>query len=198
MRKITTVFVFAAIMFFSFAGVAMAAGAVVPEDGSLLDLARPIYDAIVGGQWWLGAMFGLIFLTTAVKRYLPVKFGGNFVNGEYGQPLTVLILAFAGAASTALMAIGPGAVLSLSLAWAALKVAVGAAGGYTLLKQLLAPLLTKLSLKAPAWAQPIFGVLLWVFSKPSPIAVAETAGEAAVAAKPADGAASVVGDPKEF
>jgi hypothetical protein len=197
MRKISTIVLFAAVAFLSFAGVAFAAGEVIPPDGSLLDLAKPIYDAVLGGQWWLGAMFGLIFLTTAAKHYLPGK-AGRMVNGDVGQPVTVLVLSFAGAAITALMAAGPGAVMSLTLAWAALKIAVGASGGYTLLKQLLAPLLAKLATKAPAWAQPLFTMLLWVFSKPSPVAVAEKAGDAAVEAKPGEGAAAVLGEPKDL
>lgn len=197
MNKIYAALTFGLVAFLAFTGVAAAAGAVVPPDGSLLDLAKPVYEAIAGGQYWLGAMLGLILATTAAKRYLPGR-AGTFVNGEYGQPLTVLLLGFAGAAAAALLAVGPGAVLTASLAYSALKIAIGAAGGYTLLKQLLAPVLVKLQAKAPAWAQPIFAVLLWAFSKPSAVAVAEKAGEAAVVAKPGDGAASVIGAPIGF
>ncbi len=186
MKKLTTAVLFTVIAYFSFVGVALAQNAVVPADGSILDLLRPIYDAIVGGQWWIAAMFTLVLATTAAKRYLPGKLG-LWVNGEYGQPLTVLVLSFAGAGLTALLAAGPGAVMSLSLAWLALKVAVGAAGGYTMLKQLVAPLLAKLAAIAPAWTQPIFAMLLWAFSKPSAIESAEAAGDAAVVANPAPG-----------
>lgn len=188
-KKLTAVVAFTAIAYLSFVGVALAQGAVVPNDGSLLDLARPIYEAIIGGQWWIAAMLGLILATTAAKRYLPGKVGA-WVNSSTGQPLTVLVLAFAGAALTALMAGGPGAVMSLSLAWIALKVAVGAAGGYTLLKSLIAPILQKLADKAPSSLKPIFALLLWAFSKRSAVQEAETAGNAAVAATPAAGAPS--------
>lgn len=186
MRKITTALLFAVVAYFSFIGVALAQGAVIPEDGSILDLAKPVYEAIMGGQYWLGAMFGLILVTTAAKRYLPGK-AGAWVNGEYGQPLTVLVIAFAGAAAAALVAIGPGAALSGSLAWAALKIAASAAGGYALLKTLLVPFLMKLEPKAPAWLKWIFPMLLWAFSKPPAKVVAEKAGDDAVAANPATG-----------
>lgn len=195
MRKLLTASFFTIIAYFSFVGVALAGNA-VPEDGSLLDLAKPVYEAIMGGQFWLAAMFGLIFLTTAAKRYLPGK-AGAFVNGEYGQPITVLLLSFGGAGATALLAAGPGAVLTGALAWAALKVAVAATGGYQLLKQLLAPLIKKLADKAPAWMQPLFSVLLWVFSKPTAIEKAEKAGDDAVAANPPTGTPTP-GEPKEF
>lgn len=183
MKKITTALLFSAITYFSFIGVALAQGVIVPEDGSILDLAKPVYEAVAGGRYWLGAMLGLVLLTTAAKRYLPGK-AGAWVNGEYGQPLTVLMLAFGVAGAAALAAGGPSAVMSLALAWAALKVAVGAAGGYTLLKQLAAPFLIKLANKSPMWAQPIFSIILWVFSKPTPENLAKKAGDAAVVAKP--------------
>lgn len=196
MRKLLTAGFFAIIAYFSFAGVAFASGAVVPEDGSLLDLAKPVYEAIMGGQFWLAAMFGLVFAVTAAKRYLPGK-AGEFVNGDVGQPLTVLLLSFGGAGATALLAAGPGAVLTGALAWAALKIAFAAAGGYTMLKALLAPLLQKWAEKAPAWLKPVFSLLLWVFSKPTAVQKAEKAGDDAVAANPPTGT-PVPGEPKEF
>ncbi len=186
MRKLIPVFLFAVVAYFSFMGAALAQGVVVPTDGNLLDLAKPVYEAFLSGQWSLGLMFALIFTVTALKRYLPGK-AGKVVNGEYGQPVSVLVLAFAGAAVAALVAMGPGAVLSGALAWSALKVAVTAAGGYTLLKQLVAPLLVKLEPKAPVWLKWIFPMLLWAFSKPTAKVVAEKAGDDAVVANPPTG-----------
>jgi len=185
MKKLTTAFLFAVLAYFSFVGVAVAQGVVGSEE-PLLDLAKPFYEAIMGGQFWLAAMFGLILATTAAKRYLPGK-AGKFVNGEYGQPATVLVLAFAGSAAAALTAVGPGAVLTGALAWAALKIAASAAGGYALLKTLLVPILVKLEPKAPAWLKWIFPMLLWAFAKPTAKIAATAAGDAAVAANPPAG-----------
>jgi hypothetical protein len=186
MKKLATATLLALLAYFAFVGVAVAQGAVAPEDGNVFDLAKPFYEAIMGGQYWLAAMFGLILATTAAKRYLPGK-AGTFVNGQYGQPATVLVIAFAGSAAAALVAIGPGAVLTGALAWAALKMAVSAAGGYALLKQFVVPLLVKLEPKAPAWLKWAFPLMLWAFSKSPAKAVAEKAGDDAVAAKPPAG-----------
>lgn len=201
MRKLTAFLLFTVIAYCSFIGVAVAAGTVIPDDGNILDLARPFYEAIMGGQWWLAAMAGLILATTAAKRYLPGK-AGAWVNGEYGQPLTVLLLAFGGAGAAALLAAGPGAAFSGALAYAAFKVALGAAGGYTFLKAFLAPILVKIQAKAPAWMQPLFTVLLWAFSKPAANEVAEKAGDEAVKAsleeQKIDGADTIIGKPTKF
>lgn len=186
MRKLLVTVGIALVGFVAFAATASAATVVVPEDGTLLDLAKPFYEAIMGGQWWLAAMFGLILATTAAKRYLPGK-AGLWVNGEYGQPLTVVVLAFGGAAAATLVAMGPGAMLSGALAWSALKIAVAAAGGYTLLKQLVVPLLVKIEPKVPVWLRWIFPMLLWAFSKPPAKATAEAAGNDAVVANPPAG-----------
>lgn len=183
--------------YFSFIGVALASDAVVPTDGSLIDLAKPVYEAVMGGQWWLAAMLGLILATTAAKKYAPGKLG-TMINSTYGQEATVLLLAFGGAAATALLAAGPGAVLTGALAWAALKIAVGAAGGYALLKSLLAPVIEKIKGKAPAWMAPAFDLLLWAFSKPTAIETAEKAGDDAVKANPSTGVDGAVEPPKQF
>lgn len=185
MTKIYTALTLLAVAFLGFTGTAFAASEVAPSDGSWLDLAKPVYDAVIHGQYWLGASLALILAVALAKKYLPGK-AGAFVNGEYGAPLTVLLMSFGGAVATAL---GAGqAVMSAGLAWTAFKVAVGAAGGYSLLKKLLAPLLRKLAAKAPSWMQPIFAMILFVFDKPTAVETAEKAGDDAVAAKPPTGA----------
>ena len=62
MKKLTTAFLFAVLAYFSFVGVAVAQGVVGSEE-PILDLAKPFYEAIMGGQFWLAAMFGLILAT---------------------------------------------------------------------------------------------------------------------------------------
>lgn len=79
-----------------------------------------------------------------------------------------------------------------SLALAAVKVALTAAGGYSLIKHLaIDPLLasTWYATKAPSWLKLIVSVVAYVFTRPSATAKAEAAGAAAVKAKPATGAA---------
>ncbi len=191
MRKIFLTPLLFLVAYFSFVGVAIASNAVVPEDGSMIDYLKPIYDAFTSGAYWPAAMFLVIFIVTALNRYaskIPVV-GAKvdaFLDGQYGKPLTVVLLSFAGAVIAALAS--PGAVMSGAVAWAALKVAATAVGGYELLKQLLVPIIQKLGAKAPAWMKPVFDLILWAFSKKSAVAKAEEAGAKAVAENPAPGA----------
>ncbi len=62
---------------------------------------------------------------------------------------------------------------------------------------IIEPLLKPLAAKAPAWMQPLFQLVFWVFDKPSAVATAEAAGKAAVAAAPGAGIAAVAGKPTE-
>lgn len=177
--------------YFSFIGVAAASSAVILPDESILDLAKPVYTAIMDGQYWVAAMFAVILLVAALNKYagkIP-KVGpkiDTFLDGEYGKPVTVLLVSFATASLAALAT--PGAAMSIGLAWAALKIAAGAAGGYELIKRLLVPLVRKIGAKAPSWMAPLFDLLLFAFSKKSAVVKAEEAGNAAVIANPAPGA----------
>lgn len=186
MRKLFIAVPAMVVAYIAFMGAALAGTAIPADDAGILDFLTPVYEAIKGGAYWPAAMFGLIFVVTAVKRYTPSKFK-PYVNGPYGQPLTVLLVSFASAAITGMASAGTSA-LTLGLAWAAIKVAAAAVGGYELLKQLLAPLIIKLGSKAPSWMKPAFDLLLWVFSKPSAVEKAEKAGDDAVAANPPTGA----------
>lgn len=173
-------------------GSASGAPAPAPDPGSVLDLIKPVYDAIVHGNYWLGASAALVLLVALARRYLTARF--PFLGGDVGGALLVLVGAFGAALATALAA--GGAVMSLHLAWVALKVAIGAAGGYSLLNKLLVPLEDM----APAWAKPILRLVTWIFDEmaganpgAAAVARAEDAGNAAVASKPSTGVAGVIG-----
>jgi hypothetical protein len=196
-RKLAVGLSLAALAFFSFIATAAAAGTAVPEDGALLDLARPVFDAIMHGQWWLAASLALILVVAAIKKYAPGKFGA-WAHSDLGGSILVLGASFGGAAATGLLAAGTGA-MSLALAWTALKVALAASGGYSLLKKLVMPYVRKLGDKAPAWMKPIFSMLLWAFdSNAQVVAAAEQAGNDAVAANPPTGADGVAGTPTDL
>ncbi len=51
MKRIIPILTTAAVFLLTFTTVAHAAAAAEPADGSLLDLARPIYDAFLHGQY---------------------------------------------------------------------------------------------------------------------------------------------------
>ncbi len=184
----------------SFTATAYAAGALTPDDGSLLDLARPVLDAVMHGQYWLGASLALVLLVTAFKRYAPAGKLQDFAHSDAGASILVLLLSFGGALATALLAAGTNAV-SLALLWAALKVALGAAGGYALIKNLLVdPLMNTAWYQnsAPAWLKSVMMLLMWAFVKPTPTEVATDAGNDAVNSNPPTGADGPAGTPTDL
>lgn len=177
---------------------ANAANAVSPDEGSLLDLARPIFDAVMGGKYIAAAALALVFAVAVVKRYAPGKYG-EFVHSDVGGALTTLLMSGGGALATATLGSAP---WSWGMLWMALTVGVVAMGGYTAIKRLvIEPLLRPLSLKAPAWMQPVFGLILWIFDKKfqsDPVKEAEVAGDVAVATNPSPGAGGVTGPSGEI
>jgi len=66
------------------------------------------------------------------------------------------------------------------------------------------PILRPLAAKAPAWMQPIFNAVFWIFDHATgsdgaaAIAEAEKAGTAAVDAAPGPGVGGVIGKPKDL
>lgn len=177
----------------SFAGVALAAGAAEPDDGTLVDLARPIVDYVLSGHYLAASAAALVVLVAGLRRYGAKRF--PFLASAIGGAVLTLVSAFA--AAVAVAAAGS-TWITAAQAWLALKIAVVAAGGYSLLKVLIAPI----AARAPAWAQPIFRILTWIFddheAQAATVADAEAAGAVAVAAKPAEGARSVLGEATEL
>lgn len=168
----------------TFAGVAAAQSAAGGEEATLLDLARPVAEALLSGNPGLAAALALVLAAAIARRYLAPKV--PFFASDVGGALLVLVGSFGGAAAAAITG---GASWSLALAWTALKIATAAAGGYSLAK----PLILWAAEKSPSWLKPVFALVLWVFEKGSPVAKAEAAGAAAVAANPAPGAESITG-----
>jgi hypothetical protein len=195
MNRILSLLVLPAAFVAGFAGVALAAGvAEIPEE-SLGELLRPIIDAVLAGDYWLAGAAALIFATTAAYRYLPrlsPRFA--FVASTPGKALTLLLVSYGGALAASLVG---AATMSPALAFAALKVALAAAGGYSVAKAVVYPLLAWLETKAPGWMAPVISVLLWAFRSGDPDAAAEKAGDEAVDADPPDGTAGIVGKPTE-
>lgn len=164
---------------------ANAASTVTPDDGNLLDLARPVFDEIMKGHYVAAASLALILCVALVKRYAPGK-AGEFVKSDVGGSLTTLLMSFGGALATATMG---GAPWSWAMGWTAATLAVTAAGGYVLIKKLIVePILRPLSKKTPAWMAPVWSMIFWAFDrKVEAAANATKAGDVAVAAKPSTG-----------
>lgn len=183
-------FSFAVLLFlFGFTTTALAADAATGGgDGSLLDLARPVFDAVMHGQWWLGAALGVVFLCALARKYLPERYKTG-IRGDVTGIGLAFAMSFAGALATGLAAIGTNA-LSGALAFTAFKVAIVAAGGYSILHK-LATALTHTAwfqLKAPAWLKTALAFIMMIIGS-NAVAKAEAAGDAAVKANPAPGAA---------
>jgi len=183
---------------FFFTAAAQAAGAVTPPDVSLTDLLKPLYEAFSGGHYAYAAALLTIAIVTLVKRWLADKI--PFLHTDAGGALLAVCAAMASAVATALAA--PGAAVSWSLMKSSFLVGVGAAGGFTVLNDVIVkPLLKPLRAKLPSWAQPILDLVLFFFDKKlageDAIAKAEKAGNDAVAANPAPGTAAVIGKPAD-
>jgi hypothetical protein len=177
-------------------GVAMAANTVDPQDGSL-DVAKSVYDAVSGGHYAYAAALGLILIVALVKRYLGSRI--SWLHSDVGGTSLTMVGATAGAMATALAGGGP---VTWALMKTAMLVGIGAAGGYSVIKKLIIePLIKPLQSKLPAWAQPIFSIVLWIFDKPDAAAQVEAdasaAGQAAVTANPGQGVSTSVGTPTE-
>lgn len=187
----------------AFSATAFAANAVASPDTSILDLARPVFNAFSGGHYAYAAALGIILLVAVLKKASARYLGDKVVKALHSDA-GGSALALAGAAATAMSAglAAPGATVTFSLLKSALLVGVGAAGGYAVLKNLvIEPILKPLASKAPAWAQPIFTLVFWIFDKPDSVLATEAnaaaAGEAAVKANPSPGVAEVLGQPTE-
>ena len=184
---------FVAIVIASFSATAYA------QTDDAVELLRPVADALMTGKPLMAAALFLVFAASAARAY-----GGKrwpFLMTEAGGAALVLAGAFGGATASAMTG---GAEPSLGLAWQALQIAVGASGGYSLIKQLVVkPLLHPLADKAPDWLQPAFAVVFWLFDKPllaskaEQIKEAEAAGLRASAETPPQGTKAITGEPRD-
>lgn len=185
---------------FGFAFTAHAATVVVADDASILDWARPVYEAFAAHQWSLTGALLVVFLAAVVKRYLGDKIA--FLHTNAGGSLLALVMATATAVSAGLVT--PGASITLGLLKTALLVGVTAAGGYAVLKNLLVdPVLKPLVAKLPMWAQTLANLVLFAFDHgtsgtPPAVATAEKAGEAAVEKAPSTGVGGVISAPSDL
>lgn len=198
MRKIISVVAMAVAWLVVFTGTAFAAQATgVPDAGELIELAKPVYQAIMSGQYWSAAALALVVVCGAIRAYLAPRV--PFFRTDAGGTLLLLLASFGGAVATLLAAAGLTAP-TWQLCVAAFGVAASAAGGYTMVKRLALPVLAWLERLSPPWLKPLFQLVPWLFdviTGAGAVRKAEDAGAAAVAAKPSTGAAGVVGTPRD-
>jgi hypothetical protein len=196
MQRITTTLIVAGAFLASFTGVAFAQGAVANSDDPLAML-RPIYDAIAHGNYWLGGSLALVALCTVARKW-GVKYIPALAT-NHGAAALVLLTSL----GTTFAASAAAGDMTPATAWFAVKVALGAAGGWALINKLIVkPLLESkwFNDKAPAWLKLALRSLLWIFTKPAEVKAIEAkrAGDAAVAANPPTGVAGTIGTPDEI
>lgn len=173
---------------------ALTTAAISPD----IDVLSPIWDALRTGRPALAAALMLVAVAAMVRKYGSTRV--PWLNSELGSAATVLVGSFGAAAASAMTG---GSEPSWSLAWQALVIAIGASGGYSLVKQLLVdPVLRPLSLRAPKWLQPVFSVLFWPFDHPTAqlpdIAGSVRAGESALRDTPPEGIRRITGEPRDL
>lgn len=187
MKKLVHVSVLALVMLAAFAGTALAASAFAPSDGTWLDALKPVFDAVVGGNYFAAAALALVAAVALISKFGKVRF--PWLASGPAKAALVLVGSFGGALGTA--ALG-GASFSVALLWTAVKVAIAASGGYSLLKEILGAVAPHL----PKWMQPIVSLVRSLFDRPDPAVQVTEVGEAAVVAKPSTGIAGVIKTPK--
>ncbi|NTX39841.1 hypothetical protein HUA78_35930 [Myxococcus sp. CA033] len=107
-------------------------GVIGPSPEQFEVFAQLLFNAVTSQNYALVASLVVVLLVFLLR-----KFGGTFVpffNTDRGGAVLVLGVSLAGAVANALAA---GAPFSLSLMLTAVKVALTAAGGFTLVKRLL-------------------------------------------------------------
>lgn len=170
-----------------------ATAVVVPDDASFLDLLRPVYEALTGGQYAFGTLLLIVAAVALAKKYVPIAWLHTDTGGS------VLVAVGTTAAALAASVAAPGAHLTTAGLVAGFKAGLLAAGGYAFIKNvIITPLLPRL----PAWLQKLLTPILWVFDgrlKPADVKLSEAiaAGDKAIGLKPSQGISAIVSTPTD-
>lgn len=201
LSRVAAVAGIALMLLISFAGVSFAAGEAAGDDQSLLELAKPVLDAIVHGQYWIGAAAGVVLAVALARKYVPKDSRpGKLLASELGGMVCAALIAFGGAMTNSLVALGI-KVPTAAVFTTAGKVAFAAVGGWMILHKLatVATATKWYQDKAPAWLKAVVAfVLAMIGSNAATKAEATKAGEDAVKADPPKGAEGIVAKPEEF
>jgi hypothetical protein len=201
MRKVSLVLCFAVLLLCSFAGFSFAAAETLPQDGSWLDLAKPVLDAVVNGQYWIAVAAGIVFAVAMARRYVPAtSVPGKLLASELGAMVCAALVSFFGAIATSLTALGL-KMPTLAVFKSAGLVAFTAVGGWMILHKVASVVVATKTYhdKAPAWLKAVVSfVLAMIGSSAATKAEAKVAGDKAVEAKSAQGAEAIVGKGESF
>lgn len=164
-----------------FTGTALAAD--VASDPAVSETISKVFDAIVHGQYWPALCAAVVLLCALEIRYAPE----SWKSGAKGRLIGTAVAFTASFATTLGAALAaPGSMFTSAVAMTALKVGVGAIGGYNAISALVDWLLT--FEKMPAWAKTVLNMINAIIGR-NTVKKAEDAGAAAVAANPPPGMA---------
>lgn len=186
-------FYFPAFLILIFLGVftstALAQGAVAASDPAIGETAKSVFDAVMHGQWWAAAAYGVILALIGARKVMPASWKEG-VKGDIIGTATVFVFSFAGAVGTWAFAQSAGAVMTGAVLLTALKIALAAIGGFTAIHKVVGWLAAWG--KLPSWLVPLLKLLSSLVGS-NAVAKAEAAGDKAVAADPPKG---LTGDSK--
>lgn len=163
----------------AFTGTALAQGASATETVNPFDYAKPVFDAVMAGQWWAAAAFAVVLLCAAARKYMPASWKTG-TKGDIVGLATTFLMAFGGAIATTFAA--PGAVMSFAVLVTAAKIGALAIGGYTAIHKVAGWLVAWG--KLPSWMMPVLKLLTMMVGS-SAVTKAEAAGDKAVTKAPA-------------
>lgn len=188
-----TVVPLALIFILAFTGTAFAQGVVA--ETPLGDVAKLAYDAVMSGEYFVAAAFGVVVVLAVARRYGPKLWAP--LGSKVATYLMLIAISFAGSVANALAA---GEAFSFELLKTAALIAAAAGGGFGAAKHLLVlPLLVPLREMLPAKFRGLLDALLWIFDRQGAAGLkAKKAAAKAAESFDAPGAAGVVGEPRDL
>lgn len=106
----------------------------LPNPDNIEGIAQLLWDAIMNKQWGLVASLGVMFAVAALRKWVPATTKvGAWLKSKLGGIITNFTLALSGAFATAFMS---GHTITGPLVIKAIGVALGAAGGWAIVKNI--------------------------------------------------------------
>jgi hypothetical protein len=135
--------------------------------GSAWDLLTPLYQAFAHGQYVYAGSMAIVVIVAAARRYGTAKYVGDglarWIASDEGS--TILAFAFSLASTMIVQSAGGTSAVTWSGAWHATTIAVGAVGGYAVIRRLvIKPYLARLAGRGPAWLHKPLDFVLWIFA----------------------------------
>lgn len=163
MRKVTPLLLMVGAFLATFASTAWAADTVAPDDGSIIDLLKPVLDAFQHGSYIYAGALALIVMVAITRRYAEPRY--PWLGSDAGGAVLALVGSFGASLAATL---GGQLDCTWEMVWHSLEIACAASGIYTVVKStIIRPYLVHLIDKGPAWLHIPMTLLLPLFQKSS-------------------------------